>query len=210
MKHDLHRLDMMRPPLRLAACCAAFALLMPAGVAARSGQPSTPLPRVAPTLGPPPTNCPKVDPKLVHSRRNNQPNSIPPVIRWVQGGALAGYSAWEYHNHRLTLTFGARTKYGYAQKVFWQRTAGAPAQVSLYGWNLHTGQRIWFGMPLPDPRAQPLVPPPVIAWPSGLVRARTRNAASAPSFTFVPAAGCYVIRAQWKGGSWSVPFAAGG
>jgi hypothetical protein len=200
----------LRRSFSVAAACAAMALAIPAEATARSWHLSSPLPWVAPALFPPPTNCPEVNPRLVHQRRNTQPNSVPPIITWVQGGALAGFTAWELQNHRLTLAFGPRTEYGYPQKIFWQRTAGAPAVVRLSGWNLRTMQRVWFGIPLPDAHPELGAPPPVIAWPSGLVRNHFVHNASAPTFTFVPAAGCYVIKAQWKGGSWTVPFAAGG
>jgi hypothetical protein len=192
--------------LRPAVLCAAIALSVPvaAMAARRSVQHTPPLPRIASALGRPPTNCPPVNPKLVHVRYNNKPNVVPHTIWWVQGGALAGYSGWELQSHRLTLAFGGRTKYGYPQKIFWQRTPGAPAQVALYGWNLRTKQRIWFGEPLSNNGFQK-----VIAWPSGLVRDHFVHNASAPTFTFVPAAGCYVIRARWNGGAWTLPFAAG-
>jgi len=44
-----------------------------------------------------------------------------------------------------------------------------------------------------------------IAWPAAIVRYR-----HAPSLTFVPSAGCYVLKAQWKRGGWTIPFTAGG
>jgi len=161
------------------------------------------LPRVAPSLGRMPTNCPIANPQLVHGDR-------PPSSGiWIGTGALVGYSLWDVENHRLKLTFGTRTIYGYAQKIFWERTSGAAAHVSLYGWNLRTKQRVWFGNPLPEAHPKPLIPLPVVAWPSGLVRNHIVHNASAPTLTFVPSSGCYVIKAAWQGSGWSAAFGAG-
>ena len=183
----------------------AFSLAQASPARGSSPRQSPPLPRVASSFGTAPANCPRVDPKLVHMRHNTNPNSTPDIITWVGNGALVGHSGWEFHNHRLLLPFGlTRTKYGYPQKVFWQRSRRAPAKIALYGWNLHSKQRIWFGVPVDNDNPQHLM-----AWPSGLVRSQFVNNASAPTLTFVPSAGCYAIRATWKGGSWTVPFAAG-
>jgi hypothetical protein len=146
-----------------------------------------------------------VSPVLAHRKKLSSYSSI----IWVGRGALIGYSGWMLQSHRLTLTFGARTKYGYPQKIFWQRTAHAPPQIALYGWNLRTRQRVWFGDPVPQAHTTSGVEPPVIAWPSGLVRDHFVHGMKAPTLTFVPAAGCYVIEARWRGGSWTLPFAAG-
>jgi len=188
-----------------AVLCAILALsALTAAVSAEGAMlPLSPLPRVAPSLGRTPTNCPIANSKLVHG------DKPPSSGIWIGTGALAGYSLWEVENHRLTLTFGTRTTYGYAQKIFWQRTSGAPAQVSLYGWNLRTKQRIWFGNPLPEAHPKPLIPLPVVAWSSGLVRDHFVHNASAPTLTFVPSSGCYVIKAAWQRGGWSAVFGAG-
>jgi hypothetical protein len=172
-----------------------IALSVPIGVGAKTSSGHVPLPSVAPYFGTAPQNCPSA----------RQGLNI-----WVGSGRLVGYSAWYIANHRLALGFGDRTRYGYPQKIFWQLTRGARGPITLTGWNLRTNQRIWFGEPLPQAHPIALVPPPVIAWPSGLVRNHFVHGASAPSLSFVPSAGCYVLRAQWRGGGWSIPFAAGG
>lgn len=124
---------------------------------------------------------------------------------WVGARALRGNTAWYIANGRLALGFGARTKYGYPQKIFWQLMNGSRGPVSLYGRNLRTGQPIWFGRPLPDPHPQPLVPGPIIAWPSASVSPH-----HAPTLTLVPSAGCYIIQAKRRGGGWNIDFTAGG
>jgi hypothetical protein len=162
-------------------------------VARAAGRPS-PLPSVAPSLGRPPHNCPMTN--LVHERPHDPGE---PGGGWIGGGALIGYSLWSARGHRATLTFGHRTKYGYPQKVGWQLSRGTHATVTLRGWNLRTGQRIWFGNSVSlDPARR------FVAWPVALV-----SEYHAPKLLFVPAAGCYVINAQWKTGSWVVPFSAG-
>lgn len=193
---------------RLAAA-ASLSLIFAVSPAASAGADSRAvahrLPRVAPYIGTAPTSCPAVNLALVHMRRNNQPHSAPPIITWVQGGALAGYSGWFLVSHRLALGFGARTKYGYPQKIFWQLVNGSRGPVTLQGRNLRTGRPIWFGRPLPNMHPRPLMPGPVIAWPSAIIRPHR-----GPTLTFFPSAGCYVIQARWPGGGWSIPFTAGG
>jgi hypothetical protein len=116
----------LTPAVALSGVCV-LALASTTAATGSSATQSPPLPRVASRFGTAPTNCPKVDRKLVHTRHNNQPDSVPPIIVWVGGGALVDHSAWELHNHRLLLPFGlSRTKYGYPQKIFWQRSSGAP------------------------------------------------------------------------------------
>jgi len=153
-------------------------------------------PSVARYFGPAPQNCPIANSSLIHPYKG---------YIWVGSPSLRGYSLWYMANRRLALGFGDRTKYGYPQKIFWQLASSVRGPVSLRGWNVRTGQPIWFGRPLPDAHPKPLVPGPVIAWPSAIIRYRR-----APSLTFVPGAGCYVLEARWKGGSWTMPFTAGG
>lgn len=135
---------------------------------------------------------------------NNEPNVVPHRF-WVIGkGALVGHSDWIIRNQRVTLHFGPRTRYGYPQKVGWQLLQPRQAPVALYGWNILTRQRIWFGIPYGRASSGH-----VIAWPSGLVRKHFVHNSRAPSLLFVPSAGCYMLRAKWNTGSWSMPFAAG-
>jgi hypothetical protein len=141
---------------------------------------------------------PAANPKLIHIGK------APTYNVWVGSGPLVGYSDWRLNRHRLTLWFGPRTKYGYVQKVFWQLNGRASAPVALVGRNLKTQQRIWFGRPLTNNGLER-----VVAWPSGLVRSHFVGGSRGPSFTFVPASGCYIIQAHWRGGSWTIPFSAG-
>jgi len=189
-----------------ATLCAALAL--PPGVVVQAaGKPSPtppPLPVNDYSMGRAPQNCPATDGSMVHAAYNNKPNVFPHRFWWIGRGPLVGHSDWIVHGHRVTLHFGSHTKYGYPQKVGWQLMRGAHGPVTLQGWNLRTRQTIWFGHPLPTAHPQPVVPPPVIAWPAGIVRDHR-----APNLLFVASAGCYMLRAQWKTGVWTLPFAAG-
>lgn len=170
-------------------------ILPPLGTAtAAGGLAGAPrLPVVATTLGHPPRNCSPTT--LIHQTTTGG---------WVGGGALIGYSRWTVHNHRATLLFGARSRYGFGEKVFWELAHGARGPVTLRGWDARTRQPIWFGRPSPNAHPRPLVPPPVIGWQTAVIPGN-----HAPTFVFVPAAGCYVLRAQWRTGSWQATFAAG-
>jgi hypothetical protein len=163
-----------------------------------AGNPPTSLPVVMETLAPPPRDCATTN--MVHEIHGGPPLGG----GWIGNGTVVGYSAWQVRDGHAILTFGARTRYGYPQKVFWQLTHRVKVKVTLDGWNLRTRQRIWFGHPLPAAHTRPLVAPPIIAWPSAMLFDHR-----APTLTFVPAAGCYVLRARWETGEWMVPFAAG-
>jgi hypothetical protein len=164
-----------------------------------SGRRASALPRVTPFFGTAPQNCSIASASMIHHGQGTNP------FIWVGSGALRGNSSWYIANSRLALSFGDRTKYGYPQKIFWQLINGSTGPVTLNGWNLRTWQRIWFGHPLPQANPKSSAPPPVIAWPSAIVRYHR-----APTLTFVPSAGCYLLHATWRGGSWTVPFTAGG
>jgi hypothetical protein len=174
-----------------AACYVALAF--PASVVSHAAG-NSPLPSVASYLDVAPQNCPTSI--MVHQDHPGRPLDG----GWIGGGALVGHSMWIVHAHRATLSVGVnRTKYGYPQKVFWQLARGVHVVVTLRGWNLRTGQQIWFGHPVPpDPDHH------LIAWPAAVVRDHR-----APTLTFVPSAGCYMLHAEWRTGSWSIPFAAG-
>lgn len=168
----------------------------PASRAAVKGAVRQPLPVVARSLGPPPSNCQTTT--LVHPIDGG-----PPAAGGSAGGGeLVAYSGWSLRSGHAELGFAARTKYGFATKIFWQLMHGSRGPVSLHGWNLRTGQPIWFGVPLSSRNLKQ-----VYAWPSGIVRHLRYN--EAPTLAFVPAAGCYVLQARWAGGGWSIPFGAG-
>lgn len=138
--------------------------------------------------------CPVTNPALIHDDGGNI---------WAGGGALRGNSGWFIFDHRLALHFESITKYGFAQKIFWQLINGARGPITLTGQNLDTHQRIWFGHPVPDMHPKPGVAPRVIAWPVGLVRVH-----QAPPLTLVPGVGCSTLHAKWAKGSWTLTFIA--
>lgn len=172
--------------------CLAMIVLMPGHAATRAA----PHPSVSAYFGVAPANCAVASPRLIH--RDRRTGST-----WAGTGALRANSGWYIVNGRLALGFGARTRYGYPQKIFWQLINGSHGSVTVTGWNARTGRRIWFGRPAPGRPAGASVP--LVAWPAAVVRPHR-----APTLTFVPSAGCYILQAHWKGGSWRVPFTAGG
>lgn len=176
-----------------------FSLSLTTEAAGHRTAAAPPPPSVAPSFGTAPENCPTAGSRMIHHAQATTP------YIWVGSGALRGNTGWYIANHRLALGFGARTRYGYPQKIFWQLINGSHGPVTLSGWNLHTGQKIWFGRPLPNSDPSSVAPPAEIAWPSAIVQDHR-----APTLTFVPSAGCYVLKAQWKGGGWTIPFTAGG
>src|SRR5579884_248512 len=149
-------------PTALSLClCLGLTTPGAAPVASASAGHAPPRPRIASFFGAAPRNCPIASPRLIHHHRG---------VIWVGSVAFRANSGWYVTNHRLSLTFGARTKYGYPQKIFWQLPVRARKAVTLRGWNLKTGQRIWFGRPRRTPNPQSMVRPPVIAWTGGIVR----------------------------------------
>ena len=199
-----------------AALCAV--LVLPTSIvsqaAGKLSQQSPPLPPNDYSMGRAPQNCPMSDSSMVHVSYNNKSNVVPHRGWWIGRGALVGYSGWIARGHRVTLHFGPRTKYGYPQKVFWQLTRSAHGPVTLHGWNLQTGQRIWFGTPLDREGFQHIFARRVMLvtehYQSVNVGPPTGRLLFTPlDFIFVPAAGCYMLHAQWKTGSWTLPFAAG-
>jgi hypothetical protein len=190
---SLRSIQKLRTPVAL--CLAfGFSLSLTTAAAGHISATAPPPPSVAPSFGTAPQNCPIASSRMIHHAHATT------SYIWVGSGALGGNTLWYIANHRLALGFGARTRYGYPQKIFWQLINGSHGPVTLRGWNLRTGQRIWFGHPvLPDPDHHR------IAWPSAIVRVHR-----APDLTFVPSAGCYMLHAQWHGGSWNIPFTAGG
>lgn len=179
----------------LSASVIALLLAVPlTGTSRAGGTPPASLPHVSSQFGPAPQTCPITT--LIRLRPNG----------WYKAGRspLVGFSAWTISNGHATLPFGTRSRYGYGQKIGWRITPGF-GPIALHGWNVRTGQRIWFGHPTrsnPDPTRN------LIAWPSALFRIH-HGIRYGPELTFVPSAGCYKLVAQWKGGSWSLSFGAG-
>lgn len=124
---------------------------------------------VARSLGPAPQNCPITN--LVH-----EINGGPPLGAGVAGGGvLIGNSLWAIQQKHASLAFNPkRSNFRYGEKIYWQLIHGSRGPVTLRGWNMRTGQRIWFGHPLPAPRLKPLEVGPVIALPISRDGARGR------------------------------------
>lgn len=93
------------------------------------------------------------------------------------------------------------TQWGYPQKVLWAVAPTFTGTISLQGANVADGAPLWFKIgnvpettPVLDTKNGGSNPSGWAAWPSTL---------------YAPEAGCYLIKAQWPGGSWEITFAAG-
>lgn len=104
-----------------------------------------------------------------------------------------------------------RSVYGWGNKILWAVAVSSPGRVTLRGWNLRTGQPIHFGFGGTEPAA----PTPFVTvahLDAQAARAITHNSGAYegfPSEEYFPSAGCYVLYAQWRTGSWIVPVAFG-
>jgi len=96
--------------------------------------------------------------------------------------------------------------HGWGFKVLWLLDPTATSPVTLRGWNLETGKRIWFIMTDRAASTHPVLDPKMPPVGSASTPAGWGNF---PTDVIVPSAGCHVLFAQWTKGSWIVPFAAG-
>lgn len=155
--------------------------------------------QAAPHLGAVPTNCP-----LGPHEVSPDPQQFGPGIGsspvWAIG--IGGQHA--------TLHLGADgggeyTSAGWVWKVLWVVSARFPQTITLQGKALHGNMPLLFqlgdnyltAMPVLDPRHP------------GTITGQDAGWSEFPSYLYVPAAGCYVLEAHWKGGGWMIPFAAG-
>jgi len=95
-------------------------------------------------------------------------------------------------------------------KILWAVAVKSPGRVTLQGWNLQTGKPVHFGFGI-GPSTQATITT-VAHLDARASRTQTHNTGSwegFPSEEYFPSAGCYVLFAQWRTGSWIVPFAFG-
>jgi hypothetical protein len=182
------------------ALLALFPVTVLPALGASSAQPARP--RVSPNLGAVPGNCPA---------GANPHNVNPAGGSWIGSGPVQAVGLWR--GPQDVLPVGGRQRYGYPQKVLWLVGRKLHQDVTVRGWNLRTGQRVWFGFTDQGPYRSTPVPVGILyyRYPTAMstdpVFARRWFGYS--SLIFVPAAGCYVLYAQWRTGGWIVPFAAG-
>jgi hypothetical protein len=97
-----------------------------------------------------------------------------------------------------------QTRYGWRVKFLWIVDARRAAPVTLQGGEVSGQRTLWIeaegaaagATVVLDPRR-----PEAGSGPSGLKEF--------PSYVYIPAAGCYFLRAAWPRGSWRIVFAAG-
>jgi len=151
-----------------------------------------------PLLGPVPQNCPPgPTPQHVFS-------DVGPVLGhaplWVSG--IDGPHA----TIRLSPYF-TYTQYGWTWKLLWRVSDSSPSPITLQAGPLHNGPLLWFQIGDQNPTTSPTLAP-VTPDPAYLT---VTNApwTDFPSYFYIPKAGCYYLKAHWRGGSWRITFAAG-
>jgi hypothetical protein len=151
---------------------------------------SPPSPSPQPTLtGQPTEDCPPP------SRREEIADFIAP--------AAGGSPVWAVM--ATTLSFsdvqqGALTSYGHAYKVLWVVEKDYPGKVSLSGSSMN-GNPLWFQI---DQEA--VTDYPVLTMNNPSIPAQHPGFAEFPSYLYIPAPGCYFLKAYWDGGNWRVDF----
>lgn len=156
---------------------------------------STPeLPKVTLKLGPPPRDCNGPTPKEVAS---------------FVGPAVGESPIWAVGpvGPHATIELGGRTKWGWRAKVLLMIEPRHEGTVTVRGTSADGGSPIWFktsGRFVLGPTTELVLDPqnPGIPVQHGQWK-------EWPSTFYIPKAGCYFLEAQWDGGSWRLPFAAG-
>jgi hypothetical protein len=144
-----------------------------------------------------PTNCPK---SSVHSVGSQG-------AAWVGNHAVRAWSIWQ--GSQATLDVGGGDAHGLQQKVFWRVRRTLHQVVTLRGWNLRTGSPTWFHFADQGAGTQPYAPKAVLDPRYASADPQDPTWPGYASVITVPSAGCYILFAQWRTGSWAVPFAAG-
>lgn len=153
------------------------------------------------TLGSVPPYCPS----------GANPHHVNPAGgSWLGRGPVQAISLW--HGPQGVLPVGGKQKPGYPQKVLWLVKRSLHQDVTLRGWNLRTGVPISFELSQGPSSQQVVTTAPLLNWrhPGAVNNAPAyRPWRDYPSELYIPAAGCYVLYAQWRAGGWVVPFSAG-
>ena len=96
--------------------------------------------------------------------------------------------------------------------MLWAVAPHTAGKILLRGWNLRTGAAIWFSLSGAPPTRGATIGPrregAQAVMPNGQ-QVNMHSWRGFPSGIYIPSAGCYVLFAQWRTGSWIVPFAAG-
>jgi len=173
-----------------------------AGATVIPWNPNTPIANV---LDPPPQACPSAnvpqDPDSVDSPYGNRVGG-PPL--WVMG--FAGY--FEAIATLTSFTRANPPKYGWARQVTLMLDGNAEGPVMLQGARLQDGTPLLFSDPNSgqDPTTFLTLNPGIssVSNPDGGL-----IGGIALISLYIPASGCYYLKASWAGGSWEAIFAAG-
>lgn len=131
-----------------------------------------------------------------------------PVIGKISGGpgisAIGGPPLWLggfTGPHATLTTAGPLAEHGAYGRLYYEVDATFNGDIDLTGVNLRDNTPLWFDAGRTSPDQIAISTTPIIShvtvgnYPAGGV--------------YLPAAGCYALRAVWPGGSWYVTFAAG-
>jgi hypothetical protein len=143
---------------------------------------------IAVSLGPPPA-C-----------GGNTPTLIPSF-----GSGIGGSGVWalSFGGSEATAHIGnaRRTSHGWTLKVLFIAMKTLPLDVHVVGRSISQGSSLWFesvtGRTAPKLTLGLHTIPPTKGW------------RQYPSHVFIPAAGCYELKASWPTGSWTAVFSAG-
>lgn len=190
----------MQRPLRTACyACIVLPLCLPPLSSTLAAHKSVP------TLGPIPSNCPPTaHEQVVHGGSHVFGSS--PVWAGIYGNApFSDRQVGRIHLGPLSI----HTRHGWGFKVLWWIEPSLASKVTIHGWHLGTGQRMWFNQEGNRPDGTPLqqkrsgIIDPTQATPD------QEGWKFYPSMEYIPSAGCYVLFAQWKEGAWALLFAMG-
>lgn len=123
---------------------------------------------------------------------------------WVGSHVVQAISLWG--NHPLLLGFHPGYVGGkFGQKVIWRVRKNLHQDVTLQGWNVRSEQVMRFGIGGGPGAGAQRIGRLKVSRPSIDMVGRWRGYASV---VVVPGPGCYVLRARWSSGGWTVHFNA--
>jgi hypothetical protein len=161
----------------------------------------TPLVASAANVGPVPQTCP--------------PGPPPTYVNSEVGPGVGSFPVWAigFAGPRATIHLNGWSEdpsfvqYGWNYKILWVMSDSSPGPVTLRGGSLHDSALLWFQIGDQAPTRSPVLSP---SHPDpDFVTVTNSPWTDFPSYIFIPKADCYYLEAQWPGGSWHIPFAAG-
>jgi hypothetical protein len=178
----------------------------------------TPLPGVAgtPALGPAPASCGTDSPALTPGGPPWTGNVVgqAPVLL---GGFVGPYATMPLGPAASAMAYtwaAPYTSYGWPAPIGpIVRNNIRPGPVTLSGWDVRTGYPLWFGFITAGEWGAPARVSPAYTLdpenPPVLVGGWTNEEWFWYGYAFLPGAGCYILAADWPGGSWRVTVSAG-